>query len=353
MNKRLISLLPAILTWLALGFTPALAQTVSVQAGDQTGHGFIFRHAAQCYVVMPKHVAAGKRRVTIFSAAPVVHAGAIIETPFWEGLDLAIGIVRGAIDARCVQTLDDLAATKSTADGGAVELLRLRDTGEPERVAMIVTKGDYLTLSARVTDEQAEIFKGTSGAFLFAGGVPIGMVTDAPTTKEGVFVRMEEIHMNLTRRLNRRAGFVAAKNDAQQTTQAVQNGLPFVLQRADLAPTYPDFSSENLGTDGSYVFDLTRPNTIAYKIEGDASAVLSAVYVRSDPDADYVLPKGIRVTVSSKPDGSRPRQFLAGNMGLDGVFSSRRQPSRVRWVFVTIISGWETGPIGLDAIAFE
>jgi hypothetical protein len=353
MYQRLISILAPTLTWLMLGFTPAQAQMVSVQSGAQLGHGFIFRHAAQCYVVMPKHVAAGKRRITVFSAAPVVHAGAIMETPFWEGLDLAVGIVRGAIDARCVQTLEDLSVTKSTADGAAVELLRLRDSGEPERVAMVVTKGDYLTLRARVTDPEAEIFKGTSGAFLVAGNVPIGMVTDAPSPKEGVFVRMEEIHMNLTRRLNRRAGFVAAKNDAQQTTQALLNSLPFTLQHVGLAPTYPDYSSENLATEGSYVFDLTRPNTIAYKIKGEASVALSAIHVRSDPDADYVLPKGIRVTVSSREDGSRPRQFLAGNMGLDGVYSSRRQPSRVRWVFVTITSGWETGPIGVDAIAFE
>lgn len=341
------------LAYLLLGFTPSQAQVVSVQSGDHRGHGYIIRHADQCYVVMPKHVAGGKRRVTIYSAAPVIHAGAIIETPFWEGLDLAIGIVRGAIDTRCVQTLDELSATKSTVDGAAVELLRLRDNGEPERVDMVVTRGGYLTLDARITEEDAELFKGTSGAFLFAGGVAIGMVIDAPTTKDGVFIRMEEIHMNLERRLNRRAGFAASNNSSQQTTRALENGLPFVLQRADLPPTYPDFASENLSGDGSYVFDLTRPNTIAYKIEGDASAALSAVHIRSDPDAEYILPKGIRVIVSSKDDGSRPRQFLSGNMGLDGVYSSRRQPSRVRWVFVTITSGWEAGPIGIDAIAFE
>lgn len=276
-----------------------------------------------------------------------------METPFWAGLDLAVGIVRGAIDARCVQTLDDLSATKSTADGTIVELLRLRGSGEPERVPMVVTKGDYLTLNARVADPQAEVFKGTSGAFLFADNIPIGMITDAPTTKEGTFVRMEEIHMNLSRRLNRRAGFVAAKNDEQQTSQALQNSLPFVLQNVDLVPTYPDFLSENLAGDGSYVFNLTRPNTIAYKINADTSVALSAIHIRSDPDAEYTLPKGIRVTVSSKPDGSRPRQFLAGNMGLDGVYSARRQPSRVRWAFVTITSGWENGPIGIETISFE
>lgn len=299
---------------------------------------------------MPKHVAGGKRRVTVYSAAPVVHSGALVDTPFWSGIDLALGVVRGPVEQRCTRTLDYFASAASPDNGATVQLLRLRQSGEIERVDMVVTKGEYLTLEARVNGGSAELFQGTSGAFLLAGDAPVGMAIKALSDKDGEFMRIEEIRMNIERRLNRRAGFAAPES---QGSSPPKNSLPFVLRRVTLPPTFPDFGEENLQKTGSYVFDLTRPNRLAFQIEGDQSVSLSRVRIRSDPDADYALPKGIRIDVSSQPDGSRTRSFLAGEMGPDGLYDETRQPSLVRWVFITVTGGWQNGPIGIDAVSFE
>jgi len=355
MIKRLISIILATVACLQIGFTPADAQTVAIQSNDQVGHGFIFKHASQCYVVLPRHLVEGQRRVKVFSSAPVVYSGAVVDTPFWDGLDLAIGVVRGPIMERCTRTLDYFSSPKSTADGSVVQLLRLRESGEIERVNMIVTKGDYLTLQARITEKDKELFKGTSGAFLFAGGTPIGMVTDNLTESdtEGLFIRMEEIHMNLKRRLNRRAGFVSPTASETQDFSSTQNNLPMNLISVTLPPTFPDFGEENLLGPGSYVFELTRTNRISFQVTGDEAAILSRVRIKSNPAAPYTLPKGLRIDVSSKLDGTRPRSFLDGEMGLDGLYDATRQPSKVRWIFITVTSGWDNGPIGIDTIEFQ
>lgn len=353
MLTRLGSALLVIIACCQYGSSGAVAQTVTIQSNSQFGHGFIFRHGTQCYVIMPKHVAGGKRRVTVYSAAPVLHSGALVDTPFWAGIDLALGVVRGPVEDRCTRTLEYFDTAASPENGAAVQLLRLRQSGEIERVDMVVTKGDYLTLEARVNGSNAELFKGTSGAFLFVGDIPIGMVTKALSDKDGLFMRVEEIQMNIERRLNRRAGFVATTAPASRTQTSPKNSLPFVLKSVTLPPTFPDFGEENMQGQGSYVFDLTQPNRLAFKIVGDQAVSLSRVRILSNPDADYALPRGVRVDVSSQPDGSRTRSFLAGDMGPDGLFDSNRQPSLVRWVYITVTGGWQTGPIGIDQVIFE
>lgn len=184
----------AMLAYILAGFTPALAQAVTVQSGDEFGHGFMVRQGSTCYVLLPKHVAAGQRRVTVFSAAPVVHSGALVETPFWDGMDLAIGVVRGAIEKRCTIELSSLDISAQPESGARTQLLRLRQSGEPERVEMLVTDSQYLTLEADIADGKSELFKGTSGAFLFAENKPLGMVIEALSPTKGRFIRIEEIY---------------------------------------------------------------------------------------------------------------------------------------------------------------
>lgn len=344
----------AILAYILAGFTPASAQAVTVQSGDEFGHGFMVRQGSTCYLLLPKHVAAGQRRVTVFSAAPVVHSGALVETPFWDGMDLAIGVVRGAIEKRCTVELSSLDISAQPESGARTQLLRLRQSGEPERVEMLVTDSQYLTLEAEIADGKSELFKGTSGAFLFADDKPLGMVIEALSPTKGRFIRIEEIYQNVARRVSRRAGFAIAGADADTpATTADDDGLAFQFVSATLSPTTPDLSESNLNGPGSYVFQLTRPNRMAFQVAGGKTVSLSQVRLRADTASGYAVPRDIRIDVSSSPDGQRTRPFYSGEMPSDGVLVAKAQPTRARWVFVTVASGWDSSRIGLDAISFH
>ncbi|MGZ7192180.1 hypothetical protein ACXWOI_09530, partial [Streptococcus pyogenes] len=72
---------------------------------------------------------------------------------------------------------------------------------------------------ATLTQPGAELYQGTSGTFVFAGGVPVGMAIEAPTPTEGRFVHMEEIHLNAARWLARRSGAFAADTRPTPTVQ--------------------------------------------------------------------------------------------------------------------------------------
>ena len=85
------------------------AQTVSIQNGlGEHGFGWMFEHGGACHLVMPKHVAGPFPCVTVTTAAPVESASAKMIAPFWDSIDLAVGVVRGGLGERCTGALDDL-----------------------------------------------------------------------------------------------------------------------------------------------------------------------------------------------------------------------------------------------------
>jgi hypothetical protein len=241
----------------------------------------------------------------------------------------------------------------NVATGRRVQLLRLRPSGDVERIEMSVTSSDYLTLEAQIEDGSAELFKGTSGAFLFDGEKPIGMIVQALSSTEGRFIRIEELHMNLARRLNRRAGFQTSAVVKPAVASDATSGIPLEFVSATQPPIFPDVPETNMLGDGSYVFELPRPNRIAFKIKSPDAVPLSKVQILSDVDAEYATPRNIRIDVSSSPNGKRPRFFGAAEMGPDGVFSFSRNPTLARWIYVTVSDAWESGVIGIDSISAE
>jgi hypothetical protein len=350
----LIKLLAASILHFTVCITPVFSQTVTVKSGDELGHGMLLKHGSTCYVLTPKHVTNNKRRVTVFSSAPIVHSGALVETPFWDGMDFAIGVVRGPVEEKCTTTLDDLSSKLTAASGRHAQLLRLLPSGEIERIDMSIINTGYLTLDARIEEGSSELFKGTSGAFLFDGDKPIGMIVEALSATEGRFIRIEELHLNLARRLNRKAGFQAAASNSTPVANSDHgDNLPLEFVRASRPPIYPDVGEANMLGDGSYVFDLPRPNRIAFKIKSPGAVALSNVRVFSDVDAEYAIPRNIRIDVSSAPDGNRPRFFGAAEMGPDGIFDFSRAPTLARWVFITVNDAWENGVIGISAVRAE
>lgn len=92
---------------------------------------------------------------------------------------------------------------------------------------------------------------------------------------------------------------------------------------------------------------------MAFQTAGDETVSLSQVRLRADTASGYAVPRDIRIDVSSSPDGQRTRPFYSGEMPSDGVLVAKAQPTRARWVFVTVSSGWDSGQIGLDSISFH
>ena len=335
--------------------SPIAAQVVAIRSADRTGHGFMLRHGGTCYVILPAHVAGNSRRVTVLTATPVVNAEATVERPFWEGLDLAIGALRGAAEDRCQATLADLGGSASPVDGGKLELVRLRDSGEVDRIAMRYASSAFLTLEAEITSSDEEFFQGTSGAFLFEDDRPVGMVTKTHPPTLGSFIRIEHIRANVQIWLERRAGGLAANRPAPgaATQDSGGAGYTFEVVSADLPPLSPDLSPSNLTGEGAYVFDPAGRNRIVLRLTGTEAVNLRRVILRSDPDGGYALPKEIGVQVSTRADGSSPRAFLSGQTGADGIFDVRHSGTFANWVIITISSAWTGGPVGIEDIRLE
>lgn len=349
--KRLFLALAVILAQ-TLGFClAAFAESVTIDNGTERGQGLIFREGGVCYVIMPRHVAGDQRKVTLYSAAPVVHSGATVETPFWPGMDLAIGVARGAIEQRCTMPLSALNTEVQPETGARLQLMRLRQSGEPERLDMIVTKSDYLTLDAQLIDSNSDLFKGTSGSFLFDADRPVGMVIEALSGTEARFIRIEEIYQNVARRVARRAGYAEAQ--IPEITLIEPNTLPFEVVEASLPPASPEFAEENLTGPGSYVFTLTKANRIALRAAEGKVVTLSGLRITADAEGLAGLPRDIQVDVSTSPDGARTRSVYSGQMPPDGILDVAIASTRVLWVFITIRSGWDRPEIGIDTVSFH
>lgn len=331
--------------------TPLVAQVVTIDAGQQQGHGYMFRSGSSCYVIMPKHVAGARPRVRIFSGAPVVLGNARVETPFWPNIDLAIGVVRGAITPRCTADMETLSTPLALESGGRVELVRLRGSGEVSTLPMRITATNYLTVDAETVRAQDEIFQGTSGAMLFAEGKPAGMIVESLSPSLGRFIRIEEINLNVRRWVERRG--VIFEDQIIPAEATLPTGLPFEVVEASNPPLTPDFAVENVIEDGIYVFQPTRTNTITFSVEEGGVVPLSRVRVFTDPDAGYALPRRIEVFVSTRADGSRPRFFVGGEMANDGVFDRLRSAQNARWITISIKSAWSDGPVRVDRVVFE
>ncbi len=348
----------AILTaFLVCATTGAPAQTVALRGGGGEGHGLMIRSGGACYLLTPRHVVGEAPAASARSAAPVATGRAFVERPFWEGMDLAIGVLRGALEARCELGLQALAGETRLEAGGAGELVSLRPSGEVERRPMRVSDSGYLTLEAEFTRPEDEVFEGISGSFLFIGARPAGMAIEALGQRSARFIRVEEIHAAAARWIGRR-GAVFTQSVAPEEAAGLEARAPELEARPErAAPALSAaFAVANALKDGpqAYVFAPQGPNRMAFRLEGEGARSLTRAAIMTDPEGGHALPRAILVEVSSREDGGgAPRFFASGNMGPDGVFDQKRSPVLARWVFVTISSAWTEGPVRIDRIRFE
>lgn len=336
----------------------APAQTVAVQGGGGEGHGLMIRSGGSCYLLTPRHVVGTAPSASVRTAAPAATGRAFVERPFWEGMDLALGVLRGALEGRCELRLEDLAGETRLEAGGAAELVSLRGSGEVERRPMRISESAYLTLEAEFVRPEDEVFEGVSGSFLFIGAKPVGMAVEATGQRSARFVRIEEIHANAARWIGRRGAVFAASTAPEGPSTAIASEAPELPVRLERAapPLSAQFAAANMLADGPqvYVFQPQGRNQLAFRLEGDGAKPLSRVTLVTDSEGGHALPQDILVEITTREDGGgAPRFFASGRMAPDGRFDQKRSPVLARWVYVTISTAWSEGPVRVDRIRFE
>jgi len=325
------------------------AQPVAVQSGE-IGQGFAFSREGTCYAVLPRHVAGGAYRAQLVGRDGQ-SARASIRMPFWNGMDLALAVLtRGG--ALCEATLDDLDGPRSSIARKAAVLVLVGLDGTMERLPMEITTIRYLDLEARFSGASSvEARQGMSGGFLLVDGDPVGMAIDTIGGDTVRFMRVEEIHMNLSRLLATEAAFgvtAPAVNDVDDAP--IPEGHALELSHASALASGPDTLPENiLGGDAPYVFAPSGPATIELTLTNATS--LSQLTLRSSPEGGEAMPRRVLVQVNSKSEGGRWRTFWSGEMPPNGLLDTgQRLATSARRIRVTISSAWSQGLVRIDRV---
>ncbi|QUJ76967.1 hypothetical protein KDD17_02640 [Sulfitobacter albidus] len=350
-NGSILLLLPRILAFWLLSVTAIHAQTVTVVGSmGENGHGWMFRSQGICYVITPRHVAGELPRISVTSAAPVVNGTGTVFRPFWPEMDLAIAVVRGGIEERCIENLDSLNVSRAARNAGTAQLLRLSPSGELERQRLNLARRDYLTWQATLADAGGSIYQGTSGAFAFANDEPIGMAIESEDVNSILLMRSAEIYMNVARFLAEESGAVTAQSEPVHEVEANEQRLELVSATA--APIEPQYAAENLLTEGSYVFDPIRNTEILFRAEGDAPVALSQFIMIAPINGTYALPKDILVLTDASAAGTRFRPWVRGQVAPDGAFDSGpNAPRSARWIKILILNARAAGPVAIERIS--
>lgn len=352
MVTRLIMNISALWVCAACYCVPALAQTVSVLNGlGERGFGYMFEEGGICYAAMPRHVAGTFPHVTLSTAAPVVTGTGIVQDPFWPGIDLVVVVVREGLAERCTGTLDDFRPSPSARTAAEAQLMRLDPAGGEDRATVQIVDRDYLSLTGRLTGPDADIAQGTSGAFAFAQGEPIGMAIQSDDPGRAYFMRSEEIALNIGRFMTERSGGFVDAPVPGAVASAAGPGLSLVLFSSSAAPVNPAFAPENMLGDGMFVFDPTTSAVLDFRFEPEGTRPIGRVRITSPTDQGYALPKSILVQIAPNADSGRYLPLYRGQMGPDGLFDtgpmSARNAQRLRLI---VLDAWSDGPIAIDTV---
>lgn len=329
-----------------------LSQTVSIQNGlGEYGFGWMFGRNGACYVVMPKHVAGPFPRVTVSTSAPVESASATVVAPFWNGIDLALGIARGGLLDRCTSTLDDLEETGAGLNAMHGELVRLSPSGEMTRNRIRFADRDYLSFTGYLDSGQASIAQGTSGAFVFADGRPIGMAITSDDPARGLFMRSGEILIHVHRFLDEQGGaYLPAPPSAEEgENHSNGNALPLRFIEASVPAINPQFAPENMVEEGRFIFGTQRVMRFVFGF--DEPTAVSRIVMQSTTTENQTKPKDVILRWSVDSKREHFRELQRGEMGPDGVFDSGQMAGRnIRYLEIIALNTWGDGDVVIDQV---
>ncbi len=313
----------------------------------------MFNHGGVCYVAMPRHVAGEFPRVTLSTAAPVVSGTGNVITPFWPSLDLALAVASEALAGSCTAKLDDLTPSRRARSASTAQVLRLADNGAEDRIAIDIQDRTYLTFTGQIAAGETEIAQGTSGAFAYVTGEPIGMAITSDDPSRALFMRSEEIALNVGRFLSESGGQIAAKATPEEAP-AARNTLPLALVSSSVAPVSPEFAPENMLGGGQFVFSPRPDMVFDLRFEPDKIRPLSRLQIISPAGSGHALPKNLILQVSHRDSEGGFVTVSRKQMGSDGIFDTGPMaPRNVRRIRVIVLDAWSTGTIVIDRISAE
>ncbi|MBE9636313.1 hypothetical protein [Salipiger mangrovisoli] len=338
--------------------TLAVSQMVSVLNGEgEHGYGFMFAHNGNCYVALPRHVAGPEYlpRINLSTAAPVVSGTGSVLRPFWEGIDLALAVASEALHPQCTASLADFSPSRSALTAATAQLLRLQPDGSEDRVQIVIENRGYLSFVGRVAPgEPREIAQGTSGAFAFSRGEPIGMALTSDDPTRATFMRVEEIGINLERYLSQSGGapLQPPKIDAGPTAESPEGRLPLVLVSSSVPAVNPTLAPENMLGDGMFVFEPARRMIFDFRFEPDEAKPLKRLRLTAPAGGSYAVPKNVLIQASIDVEGAGFSTLFRTQFSPDGVLDTGDvAPRFVRRLRVIVLDTWADGQVAIDRVS--
>ena len=343
---------------------PASAQVVMV--GDSSGSGFLFHHRGNCFVILPKHVHDPRFKGIRLSVPNDAIGSADIVYSTDDATDLSLGLVTGGIVEDCGVEWSSLPRRlDALRPGSPVTVLRGRQKSQDARGGTVgaIT---FEKLSVHPAPGQpADFFAGTSGATVFSGEMPVGMVTDAETAGEAWALRMDEVAGRLSRWIEGVQDGRVCDDPAvaervaacRPDTKPEGDALPFEVVQWSQHPVGDSVDPMAMAQGkGPYIADMVGGLPLKIELLLPETLVLGRVTLRSEADgAESFMPRSVRVSVDTS-DGPvrRPLNFLNRDMPPDGLLDVERRKTYARRVTIEILSTWGGGsPVRIDEIVLR
>ncbi|MDO8863132.1 hypothetical protein Q6D67_15605 [Haliea sp. E1-2-M8] len=348
----LLHLLPAQAAW---------AESVAVNRGE--GQGYVVTHRNNCYLILPDHVLGRSPTLSLSAGAPSVAGEAQVFQRF-PGIDLAIAFVRDDLQGRCSTPFRSLPRSSDIllATQGELSLVRVEASGIVTRTPVMIAEILYEQIEVRTNISGSELGRGTSGAFVFAGDVPVAMMIEARSAELGTALRIDAIVARIGRLLD--GGPSMADPSVREGAPSAPSGpghLPFRITACSPEVADPTFVCSGLETGaGPVVMPAGAQVVIEVEFEraDQSSSVIRTVSLTSHAaeTEEQAVPRAIVVEVDSSSGAQRRWRHLgSGDMSPFGEFKVNLGTGQLaRRARILIVSSWQPDrPLRLDRVEFE
>lgn len=351
---------------LLLAAATAQAEPVAIKGG--LGQGIIASHRGHCYLLFPAHV---EPVAPIFSlnTAPPQQAGRATVYLRRSEADIGLALVEGSAAEACTTSLASLPREVSAllAANRTAILERVNPQGGIERLQMRIERtawdaaadsgpsGLYQYIFA-TTDtaagETGEVFQGTSGAFLYVDGVPVGMAVTSPDAHSVRALRIEEILGPADRWFA--TGSLAGRAEAAEAAgpAAPAAGLGFDVTEWSGTPAEGSLPTDLATGGGLRIAAGGLPFSFVLELGPKPVAVRSLFLSGVPLSAEAGPPRYLKVEVDRQRGAARfeTARELA-EMTRDGAPLEVPLNTQARRIRVTVRGGWsDTVPVGIAGV---
>lgn len=230
------------------------------------------------------------------------------------------------------------------------------------RSPVVIDEILYEKLEVRSSTTDGDLSRGTSGAFLFAGDIPVAMMLEARSAESGTALRIDTI-VNRIGRLLEGGPSIGDHSGGVREQQISSQGdkIPFRIVSCAPEVMAPEFVCSNLQAGVSPVV-MPAGSHIVIEVEfqrtDNASSSIRTVSLISNPSeaGELAVPRGIAVELDSSSGVQRRWRHLAsGDMSPLGEFTAHFGAGQhARRARIHITSSWNPDrPVRIDRIEIK